>query len=235
MTEPMSGNDNPTPSRSRRRMTNTALIVAIGAFVTAGILIVGVTVLASSFESTVAEAKQGATSTTAATTTASSPAKPAPATQPGLAPPVTTTSKTTTTSATPIAANKTAKEAVALKVDVGDCVVLDPDPKKVGTTACGSPDSTYRVVDKTGEGGSCPSDADHSHSVDKTTLCLDIDWTVGSCMTLKPTPARIPCTSPDGVKVVAVKQNTTEVDTCPDADRGFVYSERKFVICFADL
>ncbi|BDU08452.1 hypothetical protein IU485_10695 [Nocardia cyriacigeorgica] len=234
MTEPMSGHDNPTPSRNRRRMTNTALIVAIGAFVTAGILIVGVSVLASSFESTVAEAKQGATATSTSTV-ASTSAKPAPATQPGLAPPVTTTSKTTTTSATPIAANKTAKEAVALQVDVGDCVILDPDPKKVGKTACGSPDSTYKVVDKAGEGGSCPSDADHSHSVDKTTLCLDIDWTIGSCMTLKPSPTRIPCTASDGVKVVAVKQNTTEVDTCPNADRGFVYSERKFVICFADL
>ncbi len=230
----MTGQDNdPTPNRSRRRLSNTALTVAIGAFVTAGILIVGVTVLASSLESTVAEATQGTTATSAVQPT---PPK-AVSTQPGLAPPATTTitPSTTSTSATPIAANKTAKEAVPLKVEVGDCVVLDPDPAKVGKTACGSPDSTYRVVDKGGEGASCPADSDHSHSVDKTTLCLDIDWTVGSCMALEPAPARIPCTSADGVKVVAVKQNTTEVDTCPDADRGFVYSERKFVVCFADL
>ncbi|MFE3444439.1 hypothetical protein ACFXNW_15530 [Nocardia sp. NPDC059180] len=234
MIEPMNGQDNnPTQSRSRRRLSNTALTVAIGAFVTAGILIVGVSVLASSLESTVAEAKQGTISTTSA-----QPAPPTTgSTQPGLAPPVTaaTTTPATSTSATPIAGNKPAKEAVAIKVDVGDCVVLDPDPAKVGKTDCGSPDSTYKVVDKGGEGTSCPSDSDHSHSVDKTTLCLDIDWTVGSCMTLKPAPTRIPCTSADGVKVVAVKQNTTEVDTCPNADRGFVYSERKFVICFADL
>ncbi|WP_228815147.1 LppU/SCO3897 family protein [Nocardia cyriacigeorgica] len=222
----------PAPNRTRRRLTNSALIVAIGAFVTAGILIVGVSVLASSFESTVAEAKQEVSAT--ATTTAS-PTPKTPLKQPGLAPVPPPTTTTPQTSASPVADNKTAKEAVAVQVNVGDCVVLDPDPKKVGKTACGSADSTYKVVDKGTEASTCPSDADRSHSVDKTTLCLDIDWTVGSCMTLKPSPTRIPCTSPDGVKVVAVQQNTTNVDTCPDADRGFVYSERKFVICFADL
>ncbi|NEW40825.1 hypothetical protein GV794_08570 [Nocardia cyriacigeorgica] len=229
MTEP---DNNQAPSRSRRRLSNTALTVAIGAFVTAGILIVGVSVLVSSFESTVAEAKQDATTTSVARTSAPTSGSK----QPGVAPPpVTTTTTSAPTSASAAAANKSAKEAVAVKVNVGDCVVLDPDPAKVGKTDCGSDDSTYKVVDKAAEGASCPSDADHSHSIDKTTLCLDIDWTVGSCMALKPSPTRIPCTAADGVKVVAVKQNTTEVDTCPNADRGFVYSERKFVICFADL
>ena len=51
-------------------------------------------------------------------------------------------------------------------------------------------------------------------------------------------PKRIDCTTrgtPNGVKVVEVKQHTTNVNTCSMSDRGIVYRQRQFVVCVARL
>ncbi|WP_433730926.1 LppU family putative lipoprotein [Nocardia sp. CA-129566] len=134
------------------------------------------------------------------------------------------------------------KIAGGLKVDVGDCVEIGGtgDSPTLGKTACGGASSTYKVIDKAAENAACPSDADRTlndtlRGINRAALCLDIDWVVGGCMDPnKDNPKRIDCATkgvPNGVRVVEVKQNTTNVNVCSASDRGIVYQQRQFVVC----
>ena len=68
----------------------------------------------------------------------------------------------------------------------------------------------------------------------ETTLCLDIDWVVGSCVDVSgDQPQRTEC-GPGGVQVISILPDTVNVNACPSADRGFVYDERRFVVCIGD-
>jgi hypothetical protein len=83
-------------------------------------------------------------------------------------------------------------------------------------------------------GTACPSDADSGHTLGETTLCLDIDWVVGSCVDVSgDQPQRTEC-GPGGVQVISILPDTVNVNACPSADRGFVYDERRFVVCIGD-
>ncbi|WP_227997225.1 LppU family putative lipoprotein [Nocardia australiensis] len=138
------------------------------------------------------------------------------------------------------------KVVTGLQVAVGDCIGLDriDDDAKIEKTTCGSANSNYTVSQMAPEPTQCPTDADHSyvatlHGTEKAALCLDIDWVTGGCMQLTPdNPKRIDCTAqgtPDGIRVVEVKQDTTNVNTCSKGDRGIVYQQRRFVVCVARL
>jgi hypothetical protein len=132
------------------------------------------------------------------------------------------------------------KEIKRIQVNVGDCVESG-DNTRIGKTACGSPDSTYRIIEKAPKDSPCPSDTDHQKpwGTEQSTLCLDIDWVIGGCMELTPgSPKRIDCTgygTPNGARVVEIKHDTTDVNTCSTGDRGIVYQQRKFVVCVARL
>lgn len=134
------------------------------------------------------------------------------------------------------------KIAGGLKVEVGDCVEIghNGDTTTLGKAACGSATSNYKIIDKASENAACPSDADRTlndtlRGINRAALCLDIDWVVGGCMDPnKDNPKRIDCTAkgiPNGVRVVEVKQNTTNVNVCSASDRGIVYQQRQFVVC----
>ncbi|WP_378734282.1 hypothetical protein [Nocardia brasiliensis] len=133
------------------------------------------------------------------------------------------------------------KSAAVLPVDVGECVELHGTGEHTvfGKTACGSANSTYRIIEKAPPNAHCPSDADHTYHHTGTALCLDIDWIVDGCMQLVPhQPKRVDCTVrgvPDAVKVVEIKQATTDVNACTSGDRGIVYHQRQFVVCVARL
>ncbi|WP_148306688.1 hypothetical protein [Nocardia nova] len=129
-------------------------------------------------------------------------------------------------------------------VTVGDCVaavVAAPDGgAPVRKSACNGTDSRYKVTAKVAEGGRCPADADRS--VGETlpggatdTVCLDYNWVAGNCMSVADSPEPIDCaaTAPGRVRVVEIKYGTTDVNTCTSGDRGFVYNERRFVVCVA--
>lgn len=138
------------------------------------------------------------------------------------------------------------KIATGLKVNVGDCVQIgrNGDTATIGKAPCGSPSSNYKVIEKAPENAACPSDADRPfndtlHGVNRAALCLDIDWVIGGCMELvQDNPKRIDCAAkgtPNGVRVVEIKQNTTNVNVCSTSDRGIVYQQRQFVVCVARL
>lgn len=151
----------------------------------------------------------------------------------------TTTEALPTTSAMRGASNKS---ATSLQVNIGDCVSLG-GAGGIDKTACGSANSTYKVIEKAPANAACPTDADRTyhetlHGAAQAALCLDIDWVVGGCMELTPdNPKRLDCATPapGAVQVIDIKQNTVDVNACGSADSGIVYQQRHFVVCVARL
>lgn len=225
-----------SPQDKRARVGATAAAIAIAAVVTSIVLGIGVAALlatAGSDETTEDLAAPAAVETSAATgVTETSPAPVAPPSVlvPSTVPP------TTTPSAVGIAgsANKEAKQAPPkVEVVAGECLSALGD-KEVTKAACGSGESRYKVVAAGPAGTACPSDADSGHTLGETTLCLDIDWVVGSCVDVSgDQPQRTEC-GPGGVQVISILPDTVNVNACPSADRGFVYDERRFVVCIGD-
>jgi hypothetical protein len=170
--------------------------------------------------------------TTVAPVAAEAPAQP------------TATGVTSSASDEPLVLNKGADQKhPGETVAVGDCVaavVATPDAgAPVQKTACAGTDSRYKVTAKAVAGAHCPADADRS--VAETlpggatdTLCLDFNWVTGACMNIadgSPTPVDCATAAPGRVRVVEIKNGTTDVNSCSDGDRGFVYNERRFVVC----
>ncbi|MEV0249747.1 hypothetical protein AB0H76_24305 [Nocardia sp. NPDC050712] len=166
----------------------------------------------------------------------------------------TSTTRTTTAKPSSSSRSSTSRSAAPTSADqggdidfdaaVGDCVSLggaSNDPK-IEKVACGSKTSNYKIIGKVPNTAQCVSDRDSYYAekrngVQTGALCLDIDWVVGDCMDVGgDDPKRIACTESavEGVKVVSIKQNTTEVSACGTGS-GFTYKERKFVVCVSDL
>ncbi|MGW1741462.1 LppU/SCO3897 family protein [Nocardia sp. NPDC001965] len=220
----------------RARVGATAAAIAIAAVVTSIVLGIGVAALlatAGSDEKIDDLAAPPAVETTASTgATATSPAPVAP---PSVLVP-TTVPPSTTSSAVGIAgsANKEAKQAPPkVEVAAGECLSALGD-KDVTKASCGSSESRYKVASTGPAGTACPADSDSSHTVGETTMCLDIDWVVGSCVDVSgDQPQRTEC-GPGGVQVISILPDTVDVNRCPSADRGFVYDQRRFVVCIGD-
>jgi hypothetical protein len=182
--------------------------------------------------------KQSQADETASAATTSMPPSTTDEPQPITEAPPTTEAPPATTAG---ARGAVGKEIIRLQLNVGDCVTLSGtgDNTAIGKTTCGSTGSNYKIIDKAPPNGQCPTDADHTWGTDQSALCLDIDWVIGGCMELTPNdPKRIDCTTrgtPNGVKVVEVKQHTTNVNTCSTSNRGIVYQQRQFVVCVARL
>ncbi|MGW6726467.1 LppU family putative lipoprotein [Nocardia sp. NPDC055029] len=139
-----------------------------------------------------------------------------------------------------------AKTPIAIQLAVGDCVVADGDGEQVTVekTTCGSGPSSYKIFDKAPAGGTCPTDTDQTYServgsVEQGGLCMDIDWVVGGCLELgEKKPTHIDCATggtTEGVKVLEVKHGVADANQCESGNLGFVYNQRKFVVCVARL
>lgn len=139
-------------------------------------------------------------------------------------------------------------------VKVGDCVKLGgtPDQPEAAKAPCGSYESNFKVVAPVADardGASCPADVDSSYSLRRSsshahdTICLDIDWVVGGCMSVDPRqaadPFRVDC---DDASVLH-RQRATEiltglappvtVDLCASG-QGYAYTQRRFAVCVED-
>ncbi|RJO77278.1 hypothetical protein D5S18_12165 [Nocardia panacis] len=131
------------------------------------------------------------------------------------------------------------------QAEVGDCVTLggSTDDATITKATCGSQDSNYRVIGKAQRSSQCVGDRDSYYvetvnGIEQGAFCLDIDWVVGGCMDVGGDIARrIDCgaTVKDGVKVIKIQQNATDVSSCGPGNSGFVKKERKFVVCVQDL
>ncbi|MEV3963446.1 hypothetical protein AB0M34_21565 [Nocardia sp. NPDC050193] len=241
MTQPGHEEDGGTPPLSpqdkRARVGATAAAIAIAAVVTSIVLGIGVAaLLATAGGDDTTEDLAAPTASETTTAGGGSETSPAPVAPPSVLVP-TTVPPTTTPSAVGIAgsANKEAKQAPPkVEVAAGECLSALGE-KEVTKASCGSPESRYKVAGAGPAGTACPSDADSSHTIGETTLCLDIDWVVGSCVDVSgDQPQRTEC-GPGGVQVISILPDTVNVNACPSADRGFVYDERRFVVCIGDL
>lgn len=242
MTEPASGEDGGQPQLSpqdkRARVGATAAAIAIAAVVTSIVLGIGIAALMATAGGTeentqdlAVPSSAGTTAAAGSTTTSAAPAAPPPVSAPPSAPPTTTPEVMGTAGE----ANKEAKQAPPkVEVVAGECL-SGFGAKEVTEAACGSAESRYKVSAVGPAGTACPADGDTTHTIADTTLCLDIDWVVGSCADVSgDQPQRTEC-APGGVQVISILPDTNSVNACPSADRGFVYDQRRFVVCFADL
>ncbi|WP_024801446.1 hypothetical protein [Nocardia sp. BMG51109] len=134
---------------------------------------------------------------------------------------------------------------VDFQAQVGDCVQLGGTTEEatIEHAACGGRESNYKVVGKAPTSDECASDTDNVYyetlrGRETGALCLDRDWVVGGCMDIGGDVAeRIECTQPavEGVRVLTILPNTDSVDACPHDDGGFVYDQRRFVVCVQNL
>ncbi len=137
-------------------------------------------------------------------------------------------------------------------LQVGDCVQLGgtPDRPQASKAACGSPQSNFKVVAAVADRAQCPADVDSSYSrLDAvsgttTTVCLDIDWVIGGCMSIDPrhaaNPLRVDCNDasvPNRQRATQILENLdapVSVDQCASGV-GYTYNQRRFAVCVEDV
>lgn len=134
-------------------------------------------------------------------------------------------------------------------VVVGDCLQRGgPVDRPEATKAdCGTPASNFKVVDVisgSADGADhCPADIDSFYSMrgsfsdSRTTLCLDIDWVVGGCMSIDPENGRDPIRAgcpdtslPGRQRATQILENVANADQCASGV-GYAYQERNFTVC----
>ena len=134
--------------------------------------------------------------------------------------------------------------AAAADLQVGDCVKVGgpvdrPDAVKA---VCGSPESNFKVVSTVENTDECPADVDSYYSTrpfsgSGTTVCMDVDWVIGGCMSVDPDngrdPIRADCTdtsTPNRQKATQILHNVANPDLCASGI-GYPYDERQFTVC----
>ena len=132
---------------------------------------------------------------------------------------------------------------------VGDCLKVGgiagrPAARQV---PCGSVDSNFKVVATPAGDQKCPGDVDSSYSQrgafsdSVSTLCLDIDWVVGGCMSVDPghttDPVRVACTdtaAPHRQRATQILRGVAAVDQCASG-QGYAYPERRYTVCVENM
>lgn len=132
---------------------------------------------------------------------------------------------------------------------VGDCLQRGgpSDRPEASKASCGTPESNFKVVavvsGSVDGADQCPTDIDSfyskrgSFSDSRTTLCLDIDWVVGGCMSMDPEDGRDPIRAdcrdinlPGRQRATQILQKVASADQCVSGV-GYAYQERKFTVC----
>jgi hypothetical protein len=139
--------------------------------------------------------------------------------------------------------------AAAADIQVGDCLKVGgpPDRPEAARVECGSTASNFKVISRVQDTDQCPSDVDSyystrsSFSTSGTTLCMDVAWVVGGCMSVDPEndrdPVRVDChdqSAPDRQRATQILQKVANVDQCTTGV-GYAYDERQFTVCVEDV
>jgi hypothetical protein len=73
------------------------------------------------------------------------------------------------------------------------------------------------------------------------TVCMDIDWVVGGCMSIDPEndkdPVRVECydgSVPNRQRATQILKSVASVDQCASGV-GYPYDERNFTVCVEDV
>ena len=134
-------------------------------------------------------------------------------------------------------------------MQVGDCLKVGgpPDRPEAAKVQCGSAASNFKVVSTVPDTDQCPSDVDSYYSMRSsfsdsgTTVCMDIDWVIGGCMSIDPTndrdPVRVECndtSAPDRQRATQILQRVANVDQCTTGV-GYAYDQRQFTVCVEDV
>ncbi|MQY26830.1 LppU family putative lipoprotein [Nocardia aurantia] len=228
---------------SRRR--GQALIALLGFVVTASVatgVLVGGALWAAGDRNQDNESRS-ATGTSAPTTDLVAPPPSVPAGPVAEAPATVATAADAATSEAELHKGAEEKKPGA-DIAAGDCVGFGGENGTIQKSACGTPGADFRVAGVAAPNASCPADSDRTYprplpGGEQDTLCLDVPWVVGHCVDVNgAAPAPAPCVTAlsSRVKVVDIKQGTADVNACAGAgDRGFVYTQRRFVVCVAHL
>ncbi len=135
---------------------------------------------------------------------------------------------------------------------VGDCLKLSGTATRpeAAKAPCGSPASNFKVVASVAERAQCPGDVDSSYSTHNSisgtnnTVCLDIDWVIGGCMSVDPhhvaDPFRVDCNDTSVPNRQRATQILTDLDPPVSVDQcasgqGYAYSQRRFAVCVEDI
>jgi hypothetical protein len=134
-------------------------------------------------------------------------------------------------------------------MQAGDCLEVGGPPDRPETTEvkCGSRESNFRVVATVQTTDQCPADVDSYYSMRSSfsgtgsTICMDIDWAVGACMSVdqdnEHDPIRVDCndaTAPNRQRATQIMQKVANVDQCTTG-LGYAYDERQFTVCVEDV
>ena len=139
--------------------------------------------------------------------------------------------------------------AAAADLAVGDCLKMGgtPDRPEATKVACGGSESNFKVAATVETSEQCPTDVDSYYSMRgafsdaSTTVCMDIDWVLGGCMSIDPDndkdPLRVDCNDtsvPHRQRATQILQNVANVDQCTSGI-GYPYDERRFTVCVEDV
>lgn len=131
----------------------------------------------------------------------------------------------------------------------GDCLRVGGTPERPETTQfeCGSPESNFRVAAVVEDSKQCPADVDSYFTMRSafadsgTTVCMDIDWVIGGCMSIPPTgehdPVRADCSdtsAPHRQRATQILRDVASVDECTSG-LGYAYEQREFTVCVENV
>lgn len=137
-------------------------------------------------------------------------------------------------------------------IKVGDCLKLGgtADRPQAARATCGSPESNFKVAALATAGAKCPADVDSSYTTHNAisgtdnTLCLDIDWVIGGCMSVDPhhvaDPFRVDCNDGAAPHRQRATQILTDLDPPVSVDQcasglGYTYAQRRFAVCVENV
>ncbi len=139
--------------------------------------------------------------------------------------------------------------AGAADLQVGDCLKVGGtvDRPEASKVACGSSESNFKVAAAVTDSEQCPTDVDSyysqrsSFSDTTSVVCMDVDWVVGSCMSVDPEndadPFRVDCSDsskPNRQRATQVLKGVASVDQCASG-LGYAYDERQFTVCVENV
>lgn len=134
-------------------------------------------------------------------------------------------------------------------MQVGDCLNVGGPPDRPETTKvrCGSQESMFKVVGTVDDTEQCATDVDSYYSMRTSfsgtgpTVCMDIDWVVGGCMSVDPgndrDAIRVDCndtSASNRQRATQIMQNVANVDQC-STGLGYAYDERQFTVCVENV
>ena len=112
---------------------------------------------------------------------------------------------------------------------------------------CGSRESNFKVVGTVENVEQCAGDVDSYYSMRTSfsgtgsTVCMDIDWVVGGCMSVDPDneryPIRVDCNDTsvsNRQRATQIMQKVASVDQCTTG-LGYAYDERQFTVCVENM